>query len=720
MATISIAQLPCSSDERYHDLLKEYPQLAEYEAQFEAQLHNKLGRMTATPDTATYDIPLVVHVVHDYGVENISDNIIYDAAAYWATIYMKENPDTISVIPPFVPYIGNPKMRLHLATIDPNGNPTKGIDRIQSYLTVAADDQAKYNDWPSNKYINIWIINKFGAASTGAAAYAYTPGSASGIPYYDGVICLYDYTNYAKTIPHEIGHVLNLKHPWGNTNSPAVACGDDNVDDTPPTKGHLTVGCVAGALFDTTCATGYLKHYTNITGADSIADYPDTVNAENIMDYTYCQKMFTKGQCARMRAALTSTTAGRNNLISPANLAATGALAPMPDLPPVADFTMNKAAGAGIVTDTRSYFLTFNNVGSFVFNNQSWNDTISSASWSFSNGASTPASTSLTTVTNTFSVPGWVTVTLTATSNAGSTTLVRQNAVYAADTTAAPATGYTQWFGSASDVANWPMFNYYNNQFKWQLYNGAGYDDNSCVRYRSFDTSNRRFGTAVGDHDDMFTPAFNLTGVDNTFYLNFFTAGQSTTKGLSGSTTKVNDSLEIDVSITGGTRWVKLAGYSGSNLANNGSSSAEFVPASTQWKARAVSIPATYHNANTFFRFRYWPGNTGNNLYLDNVYFYAFPAGVKEALAASPASFNLFPNPAVNGCTLVFKTGNDGMVNYSIKDITGKLIYQASKEFMPNSIQQESISRSITPSAGMYFITATIDGVNTTQKLVVY
>ena len=55
-----------------------------------------------------------------------------------------------------------------------------------------------------------------------------------------------------------------------------------------------------------------------------------------------------------------------------------------------------------------------------------------------------------------------------------------------------------------------------------------------------------------------------------------------------------------------------------------------------------------------------------------------------------------------------------------IKDVTGKLVYQAQKSFAPNSIQQEAISRSVTPAAGMYFVTVTIDGVHMTQKLVVY
>ena len=724
MARVSYAQQPCATDEYYQRLLKQYPQLADYEEQFNTQLREAVAhRTTSATDTTVYDIPLVVHVVHDYGAENVSDNVIYVAAAYWAVVYMKQNADTVDVIPPFVKWEGNPRIRLHLATIDPNGNPTKGVVRFQSYLTTIADDQAKYEQWPPNKYVNIWLISAFGAANAGAAAYAYTPGLAAFQPNYDGVICLASYTNQDKTIPHELGHVLNLQHPWGNTNNPGVSCGNDGVDDTPPTKGHLPSGCTFAALYDTVCATGYLKHYTAAGGGDSLVDYPDTTNAQNIMDYTYCQRMFTIGQVVRMRTALLSSTAGRSNLFTPANLAATGALAPMPDLPPIADYIVNKASSTAAITDTRSYFLTFNNTALFSFRNWSWNDTVSSVLWTFSNGASTPTSTNMTSnVTNQFSVPGWVTVSLQATSNAGSNTVTNTHAVYAADTAVAGGLGYSQNFSTAASIDNWPMFNYYNNRFKWQYYSGAGYDDGNCARYRSFDTTNKSTGNPVGDHDDFYTPAFNLSNPPTSVYLNFYTAAASvSTSGLGFGVTAKGDSLEVDVTITGGQRWNKIAAYSGNVLSNNGVVATEFVPTNqTQWVARGINIPAAYLTNNTFFRFRYWPGNTGNNMYLDNVSISPWPAGVQEVLKSSSDLFNIFPNPATNGFSLLFKTGNDGVVNYSIKDITGKLVYEHKAVLTPNSMQQESISRAVTPAAGMYFITVTIEGMSRTQKLVVY
>src|SRR5690606_19489439 len=49
-------------------------------------------------------------------------------------------------------------------------------------------------------------------------------------------------------------------------------------------------------------------------------------NVENFMEYSYCTKMFTNGQKNRMRAAMNSSISQRNQLSTPANLAATGVL----------------------------------------------------------------------------------------------------------------------------------------------------------------------------------------------------------------------------------------------------------------------------------------------------------------------------------------------------------------------------------------------------------
>ena len=265
------------------------------------------------------------------------------------------------------------------------------------------------------------------------------------------------------------------------------------------------------------------------------------------------------------------------------------------------------------------------------------------------------------------------------------------------------------------------MFNYYGNQYKWESYTGASADgDNGCVRFRSFDTTLKRVATPLGDHDDFFTPAFNLTTFSGNYYFNFYSAGaKASTSGLGFGVTAVGDSLEIDASITGGERWYKIAGFNSNQLSNNGTHTTEFVPTGSQWVARGISIPATYRSGATFFRFRIWSGNVGNNLYIDNFSISQFPAEV-QTIANTSCPFKIFPNPANDGCYLAFKTGAEGRVAYAVKDIAGRTIFMSDKVYAPETTIQEAISREITPNAGIYFVTVTIDGSTRTEKLIVY
>jgi len=721
------AQKACGTDDVYNRLKSLHPEIAVNEAELEKEIQAKLSNLdlskfekttTTYSDTVTYDIPVVVHVIHDYGTENLSDDSIINAVNYYSMIYQCQNADTSDVIAPFKKYVGNAHVRLHLATIDPSGKPTRGITRHQSYLTINGGDQAKMDDWPQNEYVNIWFINTFSGAHTGAAAYAYYPSSGASMPYYDGIIGLASYLNYDKAIPHEFGHVFNLEHLWGNTNNPDVACGDDAVDDTPPTKGHNPVGCVASALYDTTCSFNYFKKYKSVGGLDSIVNYPDTNNAQNIMEYTYCQKMFTIGQVKRMRAALTSTTAGRNNLWSASNLTATGALAPRPDLKPIADFSVERGTG-GLRPFDRSFFLCANSTTSFAFANHSWNDTITNVLWQFSNGPASNNINSMGTVSNSFSQPGWVTVTLIATgNNTGDDTLVRAKAVYVADTNSIAPSGYVQNFVDSASTSNWPMFNYYNNNFLWQLYTGAGYGDGSCVRFRSYDarTAPANYtGNPIGDYDDLISPAFDLTGLGSTVNLNFYTSGATRPNSYSVA----NDSLDIYANTTCGSRWFKIATLTGSSLSNNSIQSTEFVPTSnSQWQAQTITIPSGYISNRTFIKFRYRSGDNGNNLYLDKFSISPFSTEVNEVIAEK-SKLSIFPNPASSNCKVVFMTGADGIVSYSVKDITGKTVFSQNSKYTPSTLVQQELERNIFPTAGMYFVTVQMtDGVYT-QKLII-
>lgn len=250
LSILAKAQQPqCGTDQAMHQLFTAKPELREQFLKNEAMY----DRMTPSVDkdgNTVYIIPVVFHVLHQNGPENISDAQIEDGIRILNRDMRKLNADTADVIDLFKPLVSDIKIEFRLATIDPNGNCTNGIDRIYSSRTTWANDSAKLNPWPREKYLNIWTAQHL---STGWAAYAYYPSAAQADSImHDGIMTLADYvgsigssTEYkSRTLTHEVGHWLDLGHPWNRTINisinVALYCGDDGVDDTPITKGHQT------------------------------------------------------------------------------------------------------------------------------------------------------------------------------------------------------------------------------------------------------------------------------------------------------------------------------------------------------------------------------------------------------------------------------------------------------------------------------------------------
>jgi len=759
--------LPCATDIVRQRLLAQHPEMLKTEAALEKEIQERLKKIDYSKAARTtgfvdesgnpdfwYDIPIVVHIIHDFGAEYLSDDSIYEAFKDWNLVYSKQNYDTAYVIKTyqgFIPnsdvrYIGNAHIRLHFATIDPNGNPTKGVTRHRSYLTYTGGEPSKLDDWPPSSYVNIWTVNTMSAGNQEAAAYALEPAGAVSDPEGDGIICLYNYFANAydgsalavsKTINHEMGHVFNLYHPWGNDNAPQVALGDDQVDDTPPTWGHFLGGCDTtdpssddNSLYDTMFATNYFVVYPSSTpGVDSLVNYPDTTNAQNIMDYTYCSRMFTNGQCARMHAALNSDVAGRNNLWDSTNLSITGALVPFPDYKPIPDYSATLTTGSTTLTNykTRVNYFTFPN-SSVLFNNETWNDTVTNLLWTFTVGTSAQTSTNLTAANVQFTQSGWVNLNMQASGNhTGDSTRVWPRAEFVSSPSATLAEGYVQEFGG-SDTAQWPMFNYYNNEFKWQMAT-VGYDDNNSVEYLGFDTRidvpDNIFpltGQPAGDFDDLFSVPFDLTSFgNNPCYLNFYYSGASRT-----STTAI-DEMDIDYATktsTGMTQWLNLTKIKG-GLDNKGAVSTSYVPSSAaDWATKGFNVPPAARTAYTVFRFRYLPGNDpatnnsgGNNFYLDRINFSSWPAIVNNVNMGN-VDVALVPNPTSGDAFVIVKDADNTIAQVIVTDITGKVVYKTSEQVSGNEAKIQ-IPHSAISVQGMYIVQTITGNQAHTQKLVV-
>ena len=274
----------CGTTEATQVLHAAHPELVQQEIEYNKALalkiKNKKQQKAQQTTETVYTIPIVFHIIHTFGSENISDAQIVDEVNILNRDYAKLNADTSAIVgnSPFDSLASNVHIQFRLAGLDPNGNCTNGIDRIYSHKTNNADDYSKLNQWPRNKYLNVWTVKTIGTA--GVAGYAYFPADVSGTTsLIDGVLILSEYigsigTSSALTsraLTHEIGHYLSLYHPWGSTNSPEVACGDDLVQDTPVTRGHKSCD-----LWTPWCETHNFATPYNFNGVRTTSGTTDT------------------------------------------------------------------------------------------------------------------------------------------------------------------------------------------------------------------------------------------------------------------------------------------------------------------------------------------------------------------------------------------------------------------------------------------------------------
>ncbi|GAA5100416.1 hypothetical protein GCM10023210_38930 [Chryseobacterium ginsengisoli] len=300
----------CASTE-YEAMLQKNNPKRMTDAQFEAWLAPLIAdaKNNKSQNGGIITIPVVVHVIHSGqalgSAPNITDNQVKSQITVMNNDYRK-----MASTPGFNsnPVGADTMIQFALAKVDPNGNPTDGIDRVNlcqtSWATTAIDDYVKpLTIWDPTKYMNMWSVN---FADSSLLGYAQFP-SSSGLPGLDanggyantdGVVANYstfgssDYgTGFflnapydkGRTMTHEVGHFLGLRHIWGD-----ATCGTDYCADTP---------------------TAHEDNYTCDTSIPSCDDPSVFEMVQNYMDYTNdtCMNIFTINQKDRITAVMNNS-----------------------------------------------------------------------------------------------------------------------------------------------------------------------------------------------------------------------------------------------------------------------------------------------------------------------------------------------------------------------------------------------------------------------------
>lgn len=305
------AQIRCATTEQTKALFERI-QKQEKRDIFEKAIQDKsINRLQPNgqqrTQTGPYQIPVVVHIIHNgepVGIgTNIPDEQVFSQIRVLNDDFKRLNSDANQTPALFQPLAGGLDIEFILARQSPDGQPSNGIVRKQGsksgYIFEEEVLLKSESIWPTEDYLNIWVCRmtdeNIGYAQfpisdlQGLEEYQNEIAATDGVAIAhdafgsieDGNFNLISRFNKGRTLTHEVGHYFGLRHIWGddsncNTSTDYVADTPKQNNDTNGCPSHPQVSCSGTKMF------------------------------QNFMDYTNdaCMNLFTAGQIARMEVIL--------------------------------------------------------------------------------------------------------------------------------------------------------------------------------------------------------------------------------------------------------------------------------------------------------------------------------------------------------------------------------------------------------------------------------
>ncbi len=626
-----------------------------------------------------YIVPIVFHIIHANGEENISNDQIIDAVRILNEDFNKMNADTSAVVSQFENNVANVGFEFRLAQLDALGTCTNGITRTFSVYTDGSNDSEGVKDvnrnlnnsttnttnvrFPRNKYLNIWIYKSL----DGAAGYTYKPNTWLDARY-DGIYIQNAYIGSigtgnalrSRALTHECGHWFNLSHTWGDSNDPGVSCGSDGIADTPQTKGW------------TTC---------NLSGKSCTADPSPVDNVQNYMEYSYCSRMYTNGQKTAMVDAIESSLGQRNQLWQPSNIIASGV-----DQTPVlcqADFRADKL----VICEGESV----------TFEDMSFNE-VTGWDWSFTGG--TPVNSTIQSPTISYSTAGTYNVVLNATDGSGNDTETKNAYILVL-----PAIGrgapLLEGFETTTTLpsADWITENPDEGQ-TFAVTTTAAYSGTKSIKL-----SNSQI--VSGNVDELISGTVNLSNMSSAVVTFKYAYAMKNSNSA--------DILKVYASNDCGETWSMRKQIPATTLSSSANQTSAFTPSSTaQWEEGTVTnLSASYLTPNFRLKFEFTSGG-GNNFYLDDINI-SSALGIEEM--TSDFGLTVYPNPFETQTNVSFTLENEKKVELSVYDMIGKQVMSLTKGNLSGGSHTFMIDGSDL-GAGVYFVKLKADNRESVMKVI--
>ncbi len=724
----------CGTDEHFETLIKQNPAYKEAKVKFDEDYRKfqatykpedyKTTQQLGKKAAPKYIIPVVVHVFHNNGSENISEAQVLSEINFLNKSFRNAVNDTInrragwfktsadskdSFYFDYKNLAADSEIEFRLAKKDPQGNCTNGIVRIHTPLTNKGNDDLKrVSVWDTKRYFNIWVVRQINRGNTiGIAGYAQFPFGPGGGASTDGIMVIHNefgnvgtsqpgQTPNVTTSTHEAGHWLGLYHPF-QISTDSCGLDGDGVMDTPPTYFNPS-------------STEPLRNRCNNKNFNTCStekpDRPDLQEA--YMDYfigNCASNMFTLEQKARMHMVLNTY---RRTLWQEENLRFTGVIDGPPTCPPVAAFNSQSPVTCA--------------EGTVNFLNFSYGGTITSYEWTFEGG--TPGTfTGANPPQIKYDAAGSYDVTLKVTGpNGTSTTVLNDYVTIQPKTSGLPKDNYFAdwWYQNNWQQQGWKFV--YDNPENQFVRFPISYENNASMRLTR-DPFNIK--SSVGNLFSLVSPSFNLTEMANPYFEFYYAFAQATLPAnVGGGNTQ--DELRVFTSTDCGKTWQNRATIASSSISTIGTGTAavlantvDFIPADkSKWKLVRINGNAVPKTENVLFKVEFKYAG-GNNFYIDNVRV-GLTTGLSQDVLAESLKFTAQPNPFNASTQLSYELKSRESVLVKVYDITGKDMGTLFNGVQDAGTQALELDRNkLNLSSGLYFVELTVGGNRLSHKIVV-
>jgi len=645
---LSAQQNWCGFDEKLQEQFQDNPSL-------QSQMYERfdrisIGQISAQDRADPLIIPVVVHVIHDNGIGNVSYTQILSAIDMLNEDFNRLNADTINTRntanAPFSPIASNMNIQFVLAKKDPNGNCTNGVERRNSAIASydGNDQKSKFysggglNAWNRNNYFNIWVVNSLESSGGGGLLLGYAQFPNFGAANTYGVILRQDYfgsvgtANGDRTITHEVGHCVGLLHTFQSgcgSNGSNCSNQGDGICDTPPVdEAHWSCSQTQNNCSQIPNGDFY--------GFDAFDQH------ENYMSYSSCQNMFSEDQKTVVLANF-ATIPHMASLTSLSNLAYTGVN--QPDVLCKAEFSNTNT----IICEGNSIDFADNSFSGITGRN-----------WTFTGG--TPNNSLDSSVTITYNTAGVYPVSIEITDGTSTQTETKTNLI-----SVLPMVGtslpYSEGFENITTFPDNFTF-FVENQddgYTWDITSTASQSGNKSIKMSNY-------GMEGGSEDRFISGPIDLSVLDASENL------MLTFKFAYHKRNDANDEwLKVYVSNDCGLTWSLRKNIHGNNLGTSITNGAYTPSTPEEWTEVTIdNITSAYYVSNFRYKFQF-DGDNGNNIYIDNINIFPESWLGTEQLDID-SKLSVYPNPVSTELNIKFMSSESQNLTIDLYNTLGQKI----------------------------------------------